>query len=97
MSDLSSDELSMEQWVSNRKQVAKEGQEMLAKETGVSAVLHVGDIEDGKHPQNVQCADCNHVWVGLYLPQPISVAARMMKNLTCPKCGADSKRIRMAT
>lgn len=54
-----------------------------------------GDGEDGKNPQNVQCADCLHVWIGFYLPQPISVAARMMGKLTCPKCGADSKRVRM--
>lgn len=64
---------------------------------GVGVVLSVGDEEDGKTPQNVRCADCSHVWVGLYLPQPIAVAAKMMKNLTCPKCGADSKRIRMAS
>lgn len=65
--------------------------------TGVAIALEVGDVEDGKNPQNVQCAECKHVWVGLYLPQPIKIAAKMMKNLTCPKCGTDSKRIRMAT
>lgn len=65
-------------------------------EKGVEAWLVDGNIGDGKNPQNVRCVACQHIWVGLYLPQPISVAARMMKNLTCPKCGADSKQITMA-
>lgn len=52
-------------------------------------------IDDATMPQNVQCAECLHVWIGFYLPQPISVVAKQMKNLTCPKCGTGSKRIRM--
>jgi Zn finger protein HypA/HybF involved in hydrogenase expression len=51
--------------------------------------------EDGTIPNNVQCAECLHVWVGFYLPQPIAVVAKQMKNLTCPKCGADAKRVRL--
>jgi hypothetical protein len=67
----------------------------MTKERSTSLVLEVGDVEDGKKPQNVACVECEHVWVGLYLPQPISVAAKIMKNLTCPKCGAGSNKIRM--
>lgn len=63
------------------------------EKSSTSLVLQVGEVEDGKTPTNVQCAECKHVWVGFYLPQPISVIAKMMKNLTCPKCGTDSKRI----
>ena len=50
-------------------------------------------IEDATLPVNVQCMECKHVWIGLYLPQPVSVAAKQMKNLTCPKCGAGSNRV----
>ena len=55
--------------------------------------LRGGDIEDATNPQQVQCAECNHVWIGFYLPQPISVAVKIMTNITCPKCGAGSNRI----
>ena len=68
----------------------------MTKKQSTALVFEVGDVEDGKNPQNVVCHECNHVWVGMYLPQPISVAAKMMRNLTCPKCGTGSKRIGMA-
>jgi Zn finger protein HypA/HybF involved in hydrogenase expression len=67
----------------------------MTKTQSTSLVLEVGDVEDGKNPMYVECADCGHDWIGLYLPQPISTAAKMMKNLTCPKCGAGSMRIRV--
>ena len=60
-----------------------------------SIVLQVGVAEEDKKPMHVECADCNHTWIGMYLPQPINIAAKMMKNLTCPKCGADSNRVRV--
>lgn len=60
-------------------------------------VMKVGDTEKPTNPQQVQCADCNHVWIGFYLPQPISTAAKIMKNLCCPMCGASSKRIMVHT
>lgn len=41
----------------------------------------------------VSCQDCGHKWIGLYLPQPIHIAAKIAKNMTCPKCGAGSKHI----
>jgi len=56
-------------------------------------VMQVADTERATNPQQVKCADCEHVWIGFYLPQPISVAAKMMKNICCPKCGAGAKRI----
>lgn len=66
----------------------------MTKEKSTALSLMVGEgIEDGVNPQSVRCAECQHVWIGFYLPQPISVAARIMKNLTCPKCGTGSDRI----
>lgn len=56
-------------------------------------VMEVGCMDKPTNPQQVKCADCNHVWIGFYLPQPISIAAKIMKNLCCPMCGAGSKRI----
>ena len=37
-------------------------------------------------PVTVKCSNCDHQWIGLYLPMPISDAAKVMKNLTCPQC-----------
>ena len=65
--------------------------------TGTTLEFGVGNITSGQNPMKVQCANCDHAWIGLYLPQPISIAASIMKNLTCPKCGAPSKRIFMAS
>jgi Zn finger protein HypA/HybF involved in hydrogenase expression len=67
----------------------------MTKEQSTTLTFKVGEAEQGQNPMSVRCADCAHIWVGLYLPQPISIAAKLMKNLTCPKCGAGSKRIRM--
>lgn len=58
-------------------------------------VMKVGDTDTPTKPQQVKCADCNHVWVGFYLPQPIMTAAKIAKNLTCPMCGAGSDRVMM--
>lgn len=44
-------------------------------------------------PNWVQCKPCGHRWIGFYLPLPIRDAARIMKNLTCPKCATGSKGI----
>lgn len=49
--------------------------------------------DEEKQPNVVQCKACGHSWVGFYLPMPIRDAARVMKNLTCPKCAAGSSRI----
>lgn len=49
-----------------------------------------------KHPQHVSCSSCHHVWVGLYLPMPMATAARVLKSLRCPMCGAPSSKLRMA-
>lgn len=60
-------------------------------------VVQVGDTEKPSNPQHVKCADCGHVWIGFYLPQPIMTAAKIMKNLTCPMCGAGSNRVMVHT
>lgn len=49
--------------------------------------------EDGINPNYVKCADCNHVWIGFYLPQPMAGMAKALKHMFCPKCLASSKRI----
>lgn len=43
--------------------------------------------DEPKNPMWVTCSQCEHRWIGLYLPQPIDIAAKAMKRLTCPKCG----------
>lgn len=51
------------------------------------------EASEADQPFRVKCADCAHLWVAMYLPQPISVAAKILKKATCPKCGASSARI----
>lgn len=48
---------------------------------------------DERIPNYVKCKPCGHRWMGFYLPMPITDAARIMKNLTCPNCAATSKSI----
>lgn len=42
--------------------------------------------ETATNPVTVSCSKCRHAWIGLYLPQSIADAAKIMKRLTCPKC-----------
>lgn len=49
-----------------------------------------------KNPTWVTCGACGHTWTGIILPMPISDAARVLKNLTCPNCAAGSDRIRIS-
>jgi hypothetical protein len=42
----------------------------------------------------VTCQPCGQVWIGMYTPMPIKDAARVMKNLTCPMCAANSSKIK---
>ena len=43
--------------------------------------------------QWVRCEDCGHEWVGMYWPQPIETAIKLMGGVICPKCAAGAKRI----
>jgi hypothetical protein len=53
----------------------------------ISINVHRSDIEDEpKRPMWVTCSNCDHRWIGLYLPMPIRDAAKAMGRLTCPKC-----------
>lgn len=49
--------------------------------------------ERATQPNWVQCKPCGHRWIGFYLPQPIDDAVKILKNLRCPKCTADSNDI----
>lgn len=53
--------------------------------------------ERATDPQTVQCRKCGHAWLGFYLPQPIDIAVKIMRALTCPKCGADAAQIVICT
>jgi hypothetical protein len=57
-----------------------------------SAVV-VDVANDAKQANWVQCELCGHRWIGFYLPMPINVAAKVIKKITCPMCGAGSKSI----
>lgn len=46
-----------------------------------------------RRPNWVECRTCGQSWVGFYLPLPISDAAKIMKNLTCPNCASGSDKI----
>lgn len=67
---------------------------------GVKNRLCAGLTENPVDPpasreQWAKCHSCKWTWIGFYLPQPLDVFNRQMKNITCPKCGETSKNIRM--
>lgn len=43
-----------------------------------------------------QCKDCGHVFVVAYFPMTVEKVARLAMRATCPFCGADTDRIRVA-
>lgn len=52
------------------------------------------DIDnEPRTPLWVRCQECDHAWIGLYLPMPMSTCAKAMGRLTCPMCATGSKRI----
>jgi len=69
--------------------------DLSTEKRGTSIVLEVDPKDTPKQAMTVTCVKCEHAWIGLYLPMPISDAARVMKNLTCPQCAATSKDIRV--
>ncbi len=48
-------------------------------------------------PLIVVCKPCGHFWIGMYTPMPMADAARVMHNLTCPMCAADSSKIQASS
>ena len=42
------------------------------------------------------CSACHHSWPGIVLPTDMRDAARALAQVTCPKCGVGSDRIRMS-
>lgn len=49
--------------------------------------------DDGKRPMWLECKLCQHRWIGVYLPMEMLDFARIMKNMSCPKCAAEAKDI----
>jgi len=45
----------------------------------------------------LNCIKCDHVWVGLHLPMEMALAAKILKKIHCPKCGAAAKDVVMAS
>lgn len=53
--------------------------------------------DEPKNPMWVTCSSCSHRWIGLYLPMPISDAAKAMGRLTCPKCACTKILVKSGT
>lgn len=41
----------------------------------------------------VHCGECKHSWVAAHLPMEMSKVGRLLSNLMCPKCAAESAEI----
>lgn len=54
-------------------------------------------IPPDKSPVNVRCTVDNHIWTALYTPMEMGAAARVLKGVRCPLCGAPASKIVMAT
>jgi Zn finger protein HypA/HybF involved in hydrogenase expression len=50
-------------------------------------------MSDEKKPMTVRCGSCQHEWVAMYLPMPLTKVVALMQAMYCPKCGQDSKSI----
>lgn len=49
----------------------------------------------GSNPVWGECKDCLYVWIVLYTPMLLDKAARVMRSVHCPRCGANAKRIKV--
>lgn len=38
---------------------------------------------------HVKCAECSHIWIGFYLPMPVSKFAAIATSLRCPMCASN--------
>lgn len=52
-------------------------------------------VPEGRTPMVALCgaSDCDHVWIALWLPMEMLMAAAVMKSLRCPLCGNPSPRL----
>ena len=50
-------------------------------------------MTEDRKPVFVQCQSCDHVWIGLYTPMDLAVAASILMDMHCPKCGRGSDSI----
>lgn len=54
-------------------------------------VIVIADTEE----IDVNCKLCGHGWIPGYLPMEARKLLRLLKNMICPKCGANSEEIKM--
>jgi hypothetical protein len=55
--------------------------------------LRAGFTIEGKTPSWARCLECEHRWIGLYLPMPVQRAADVMLSTRCPVCGGKASEI----
>ena len=41
----------------------------------------------------VECGECHHKWIAVYLPMELGKAARIMQHIRCLKCAEGSANI----
>lgn len=52
-------------------------------------------VPEGRTPMVALCgaSDCDHVWIALWLPMEMLMAAAVMKSLRCPLCGNPAPKL----
>lgn len=48
---------------------------------------------EARQPQWLECGACQHTWIGVYLPLPADVAARLYRAARCPMCAGKPKYV----
>lgn len=51
-------------------------------------------VPEGRTPMFADCGNdaCDHLWVAVWLPMEMSLAAQVLQALRCPLCGHSSPR-----
>jgi len=50
-------------------------------------------MSDKRQPQWVRCGQCEHEWIGLYMPIEVNKLTKIIRGMACPSCASDSKQI----
>lgn len=50
---------------------------------------------EDRNPLWVCCGECDHKWIGLYMPIEASRLNKIVSGMCCPSCANDSKGIYM--